>query len=229
MTTQADIGIGTTFEMATLAAPTVFTFISEIFNLTPPAFTDSTIDVTNFDSLNNTREFIAGLTEPGSASFEMNYVPGSASDIYLLDHAGETMVCRITFPNGVAITFNGVRENYEPQVPVDDRMTANVSFKVSGDPVQAAAAAPTNSVLPSISGIAQVGVLATALEGVWTGAPVFTYQWKKNAVNVAVGGTSKTYTFIAGEVGAVMTVAVTGTNGAGALTKTSAGTAAVIA
>lgn len=228
MTTQADIGIGTVFEMATLAAPTVFTAIGEIFNLTPPAFTDATIDVTNFDSPNNTREFIPGLTEPGSASFEMNYVPGSASDLYLLAHANETMVCRITFPNGVMVTFNGIRETYEPQVPVDDRMTANVSFRVSGDPDQDAASAPVNVVKPSISGIPQTGVVLTAYEGTWAPGGVFTYQWKNNAVNIG-GATNKEYTVVAGDVGDVLTVAVTATNGTGATTATSANSAIVIA
>lgn len=228
MTTQADIGLGTTFEMATVAAPTVWTFIAEIFNLTPPAFTDATIDVTNFDSPNNTREFIAGLTEPGSASFEMNYVPGSASDLFLLAHASETMKCRLTFPNGVVITFDGVRENYEPQVPVDDRMTANVSFKVSGDPVQAAASAPVNVVKPSIAGIPQTGVVLTAHEGTWSPGGVFTYQWKNAGVDIG-GETSKTYTVVVGDVGDKLSVVVTATNGAGATPATSADSAIVIA
>lgn len=228
MTTQADIGIGTLFEMATLAAPTVFTAIGEIFNLTPPAFSDATIDVTNFDSPNNTREFIAGLTEPGSASFEMNYVPGSASDLFLLDSAGVTRVCRITFPNGVMITFNGVRETYEPQVPVDDRMTANVSFKVSGDPDQDAASAPVNVTKPAISGIPQVGVVLTAFDGTWGPGGVFTYQWKNAGVNIG-GEINKTYTPVAGDIGDKLSVVVTATNGAGATAATSADSAIVIA
>lgn len=225
---DALIGLTTTFEMSTLAAPTVWTFIGEIFNLNPPAFEDATVDVTNFDSPGGVREFIAGLTEPGSASFEMNYVPGSASDLFLIASKGVTRHCRLTFPNGVIITFDGIRETYEPQIPVDDRMTANVSFKVDGEPSQSAASIPVNAVKPAISGIPQVGVTLTAYEGVWSPGGVFTYQWKNAGVDIG-GATSKTYVPVSGDIGDVLSVVVTATNTEGNASATSANSAAVLA
>jgi len=228
MTTDADIGLGTTFEMADIATPTVFTAIAEIFNMEPPTAEDETVEATHYGSPDNSREYIPGLSDMGSMTFEMNLVPGSASDLALQAARGVKKVCKITFPNGVTLTFTGVREAYERSIPVDDRMTASVTFKVSGNPAQGVAAAPVNSVLPSISGLPQVGVVLTAYAGSWSGAPAFTYQWKSEGVNIGVA-TSQTYTPVVGDIGDNLTVAVTGTNTQGAATATSAETIPVIA
>lgn len=88
--------------------------------------------------------------------------------------------------------------------------------------------APTNTVSPAITGTAQVGVTLTASNGTWTGSPTFTRQWKANGVNIS-GATATTYVPVVGDIGKTITVAVTGKNASGKITKTSAATAAVIA
>ncbi|MFD1944735.1 hypothetical protein [Paradevosia shaoguanensis] len=88
--------------------------------------------------------------------------------------------------------------------------------------------APTNTLLPAIAGIAQVGQVLTALSGEWTGEPSFAYRWKKAGTNIA-GASGKTYVPVVGDVGADISVAVTATNSAGNLSKTSGATADVIA
>jgi hypothetical protein len=89
---------------------------------------------------------------------------------------------------------------------------------------------PANTVLPVISGTAQVGQTLTTTNGTWTGtpAPTFTRQWKAAGVDIA-GATATTYVPVSGDVGKVITCAVTGTNTAGNAVATSAATAAVIA
>lgn len=90
--------------------------------------------------------------------------------------------------------------------------------------------APANTAAPTITGVAQVGQTLTAAHGTWTGAPVPTFarQWKKGGVNIN-GATGTTYVVVAGDVGATITVTVTGSNVYGAASATSAPTAAVIA
>lgn len=226
--TEASIGYGSTFAMADPATPTVFVDIAEVFNITPPSDTDDLVDATHMGSPNRTREFIPGLTDPGECAIEMNFVPGSAADTAIQAAKGTRKICRITFPNGVTWTFTGIRQGYEPAVPNEDKMTATVTFKVSGPHVNGATDAPVNTLIPAISGIAQVGQVLTAFDGVWTYSPAFTYQWKKAGVNIA-GATAKTYTPVVGDVGSAITVAVTGTNSAGNATANSAATANVIA
>jgi hypothetical protein len=82
-----------------------------------------------------------------------------------------------------------------------------------------------------VSGIAQVTHVLTALEGVWTGAPTFTYQWQEDDsgwANIS-GATGKTYTVAVGILGNPIRVIVTGTNSEGSASATSQPTADVIA
>lgn len=202
MTTNAGIGYGTVLQLALASAPTDFTYIREVFSATPPNEADESVDVTHFQSPNRSREYVPGFTDGGEASFEMNYVPGSATDVFLRSIKGKALVARVTFPNGVRISFNCSRQSYETSVPNEDKMTATLSLKVSGDATQSAAAAPINLVLPSITGTAQVGQVLTADPGEWAGALELTYQWQ--------GDTSGNGTFanISGATGSTLVVPV---------------------
>lgn len=226
--TQASIGYGTFFHISEDLGAT-WTEMAEVYDITAPNDSVDEVDATHMQSPNRTREFIPGLIDPGEASFEMNFVPGSPSDLKIaaLKTAGTRVRCRITFPNAVAWTFTGWVSGYEPAVPTDDRMTASVTWRVSGSTVATPAAAPTNTVLPAISGIAQEAEVLTAWEGVWTGSPTFAYQWEADGVAVP-GATGKTFSPATGNIGDVITVVVTGSNAAGSAPAESVGTTAVI-
>lgn len=134
--TEASIGYGSLFAVSTDDGAT-WTDLAEVSNITPPSSTIDMIDATHMQSPNSDREFIIGLNDPGEASFEMNFVPGSVSDLLIQEVklARERIKCRITFPNAVTWTFSGLLMTYEPAVPTDDKMTATVTFKVSGSTV----------------------------------------------------------------------------------------------
>lgn len=91
-------------------------------------------------------------------------------------------------------------------------------------------AAPENTVIPTITGTAQVGQTLTASPGTWTGTPTpdLTYQWEDDGVAI-VGATASTLLLAVGQLGGVITVVVTGTNASGTDSAESLGTAAVIA
>lgn len=82
-------------------------------------------------------------------------------------------------------------------------------------------AAPTNSVLPIISGTLAIGQTLTTTNGTWTGSPSFAYQWKRNAVNIG-GATANTYVLTSSDPGTAITVTVTATNAGGSTPATSA-------
>lgn len=227
--TQASIGYGTFFHISEDDGAT-WTEVAEVYDVTPPNDTVDEIDATHMQSPNRTREFIPGLIDPGEASFEMNFVPGSPSDmkISVLKISGARVKCRVTFPNAVKWVFSAWVSGYEPAVPTDDKMTATVTWRVTGSTVSTPAAAPTNTALPAIGGVAQVGQTLTAYPGEWTGSPTFAYVWKNEGVAIP-GAIAKTYVPVVGDVGDNITVTVTGTNAAGNASATSVETAAVIA
>ncbi|WP_223691378.1 beta strand repeat-containing protein [Leifsonia poae] len=81
---------------------------------------------------------------------------------------------------------------------------------------------------PTISGVAGVGETLTAAAGDWLPAPVdLGYQWYRGSTAIG-GATGQTYTIVAADLGAKLTVRVTGTKpGYNPVTTVSAATATV--
>lgn len=136
---DALLGYGSKFQvMNTDVSPNAYADMGEIFNITPPSSDVEQVDVTHNQSPDRRREFIDGLIGPGEVSFEMNYIPGSASDVILnaiLDTpvgVDRSRSCRIIYPNDVIHQFDANLRGYEPTVPTDDKMTATVTWQVTG-------------------------------------------------------------------------------------------------
>lgn len=91
-----------------------------------------------------------------------------------------------------------------------------------------ASGAPENTVAPAITGTAQVGQVLTGSTGTWSGTPTYARQWYADGAAIAAA-TGATYTPVVGDVGKVITVAVTATEDGKSWTVVSAPTAAVIA
>jgi hypothetical protein len=138
--TEASIGYGSTFAVESDTTPGTYVDLAEVYDITPPDSKIDLIDATHSQSPNRFREFIQGLVDPGETSFEMNFVPGSAADTRIQElRDGVTRSCKITFPNGATWTFDAILTGYAPKAPTADKMTASVTFKVSGSVVAAAA------------------------------------------------------------------------------------------
>lgn len=135
---EAMLGYGTRLLIESQDSPNVYVDLGEIYDITPPSATVDQVDVTHMQSPDRRREFIDGLIDGGEVSFEMNYIPGSTADDTLnaiLDTAvGQvrTRSIRIIYPNSIVHTFDGNLMSYEPTVPTDDKMTASVTFRVTG-------------------------------------------------------------------------------------------------
>jgi len=116
-------------------SPPEYNELAEITNITPPNFEVDDVDVTHMQSPNRTREFISGLIDPGEASFEMNWIPGSATDILLINLKTEGTVAnwKMEWSNGTYWEFVGYVKGYEPSAETEDKMSATCTIRVSGD------------------------------------------------------------------------------------------------
>lgn len=133
---EAKIGYSTIVKLdenAGVGAESLVT-LEEVFEVTPPEASVATVDATHMASPNRAKEFVSGLIDNGSASIQGNYVPNSTTDNLIRDlqAAGSETKMEITFPNGVKVSCQILIENYSQSVPVEDRMTFTVSFKVTG-------------------------------------------------------------------------------------------------
>jgi hypothetical protein len=83
--------------------------------------------------------------------------------------------------------------------------------------------------VPTITGTAAVGKKLTAIAGAWSPSPTLSYQWKRNGVAIS-GATKSTYTAVAADLKAKLTVSVSGSrSGYTTVAKTSVATKAVVA
>lgn len=111
------------------------------------------------------------------------------------------------------------------------------SAKVASEPTTVVEGlAPSNSVSPTITGVARSGQTLRTSTGTWTGStPItFTYQWRRcNASGAAcaaiVGATSNSYVLTAADVASTILVSVTATNAIGSATENSDATDVVVA
>jgi len=145
MATEAQIGWGAEFHLEDGATPAVLTPLGEITGITLPNPTTAAVEATHFKSPNRRREYISGMIEDGEGTFEMNYVPGSATDelIRAAQADGNARGYMIVIPDGDGtweITGECIVRGYERAVPIDDRMTATLTVRFTGATTEAAGA-----------------------------------------------------------------------------------------
>jgi hypothetical protein len=134
--TEAMIGYGSLIEVSQDDGAT-WQDGGEVNDITPPSSTVDLVEATHMQSPNGDKEFILGLNDPGECSFTLNFIPSSTADLmYQAVKAARVKVkVRITFPNDVTWTFTGLLTAYTATVPTADKMSATVTFKVSGSTV----------------------------------------------------------------------------------------------
>lgn len=138
MTTSARIGHGTLFYLADVSSPTSYSLLAEVTNVTPPALARDAIDASHEQSPNAWREFIPGMKDGGEVTIELNFIPGGDSTLRAQAAFGQdgAIAAKIVFPDspGTTWTFDAIVTGFESEAPIDDKMTATLTLKVTGQP-----------------------------------------------------------------------------------------------
>ncbi|WP_046501620.1 phage tail tube protein [Streptomyces odonnellii] len=129
-------GYGVQLKRGDGADPEVFTAIANITNLTGPGLSRNTIDVTAHDSPDRYMEFIGGLIDGGDVSVDVNYNPAVHDSLVADLEDDDPRNYQIVFPDPAATTWTvpGIMTGFEPSAPVDDKLSASLTFKVAGKP-----------------------------------------------------------------------------------------------
>ncbi len=134
-------GMGVQFETGDGASPEVFTKVAEVLSVGGPTVNRDVIEATHTDSLDNYKEFLSGLTDGGEVTVTMNFLPGDGTQDESTGLMGDFLVqtlrnYRIAFPTSPVVnwTFAAFLTGFEPDAPIDDRMTATATFKLSAKP-----------------------------------------------------------------------------------------------
>lgn len=104
-----------------------------------PSMKADEIDISNHDSPNGFRQFVAGLRDGGEITLEMKYIPGSLTGqkFLLADfNSGTEQQMVITYADGSTWTLNGIVTGFEPDAgAIDNARLLSVTVKATGKPV----------------------------------------------------------------------------------------------
>lgn len=133
----------------TTPGPETFTVIGGVSNISGPGFAVDTIDVTAHDSPGAFEESIASIIRQGELTLDLNYDPNdpthSGDPAAATDGMLAALVARavknfqLEFPSTPAVewSFQALVTGFEPGAPYDDKLTASVTLKLTGQPVLA--------------------------------------------------------------------------------------------
>ena len=129
-------GAGTTLKIAIASATSSSTTIGNITNVGNTQTRD-TIDISTMDSTSKFREFIAGMADAGELTFTCNYdgsAAGTANDLSTFYQAGTVYNTLVTFPDASTWTCNGLFSSLGHAIPFDDKISQDVTIKLTGVP-----------------------------------------------------------------------------------------------
>jgi predicted secreted protein len=120
------------------------TNLAQILDITGPGFEVDDIDTSNMDSANRAREFIAGMIDGGEVTFDVVYAKAQMTILKGLVGGNTTTTNNDSFElelsdrtatngTGSVFAFAGYVSGLEPQAPFEDKVTASVTVKVSGE------------------------------------------------------------------------------------------------
>lgn len=124
-------GVGTVFQRWDGSA---WVKLAEINSISGPSMTRDFIDVTSLDSTGGFREFIAGFRDGGTVSLTMNFTRATYDVVFADFEDDEPHYYEIVLPDDVHTSFEfcGYVTELPLEIPTDDKITANVTIKVSG-------------------------------------------------------------------------------------------------
>jgi predicted secreted protein len=137
MATDASIGHGTLWKRGNGATPTeVFATVAEVTALSGPGMSKDTVDATHMESPDRYREFISGLRDGGEVTVTLNLLAkGTAFTGALADFNSNAGVnYEMLFTDGSKFALKGILTGFNPDMPLDDKMTLELTYKVTGKP-----------------------------------------------------------------------------------------------
>ena len=127
MSDKAFTGIGTVLKRSGSA-------IAKITNINGPGMSRDTVDVTSLDSTDGYREFITGLRDGGTLTFDLMFTKTGYQAMRTDYNSDVAVAYTLELPDAdnTVITFNGLVTDMPMTIPLDDKVTVSVTVKVTG-------------------------------------------------------------------------------------------------
>ena len=128
MASNAIGGVGTVFLRNGTA-------LAEVNSITGPGMTRDFIDVTSLDSTGGYREFIAGFRDGGTVTLNMNFTAATYALMKEDFESDTAQAYEIVLPDAglTSFEFSGLVTELPLTITTDDKVTADVTIKVTGE------------------------------------------------------------------------------------------------
>lgn len=128
---NAIAGVGTKFRRWN---GTNWVDIAEINSIAGPNKSRDTIDVTSLDSIGGYRDFIGGFRDGGTVTLPMNFTRSTYNLMNADFESADLQNYEILLPDveETSFEFEGLVTELGLGIPADDKVTADVTIKVSG-------------------------------------------------------------------------------------------------
>lgn len=134
MTTTPIVGVGDSFEYATVASPTTFTTLNGVNSCAISGDKVATEKTTTMASTSGVDTFIASTQDPGTADIKGFWYPAEVSQVGLeaIRVAVQPVQMKILYGTSNSCTFSGIVESFTPSFPLDKPATFDLKIKITG-------------------------------------------------------------------------------------------------
>lgn len=118
--------------------PETFTSIANVRSIDPPKGTGTIVESTTMDNPNAFKQYIAGLRDAGTITFQLAADPADAGYQHVIQDwvSGVLRDWEIVLSDvgQTLFSFSAFVQNFEHKSPIDGLFTADVTLKISGKP-----------------------------------------------------------------------------------------------
>jgi predicted secreted protein len=134
---EAIAAVGTVFKRGNSFSSETFSAISEINSISGITASAEEIDVTSLDSTGGWREFIRGFRNAGTITLNMNWTRDNYITMLGDFESDDSINYQLVLPDTgeTTIDFAGYVTELPMEIPTGDKVTMNVTIKVTGQPL----------------------------------------------------------------------------------------------
>jgi hypothetical protein len=128
------VGIGNSFEFATVVSPSTFTTLAGVDSITPSGDKVATEKTTTMATSGGVDTFISSTQDPGSIDVKAFFLPGDATQVALeaIRAAGAPVAMKALYGTSNSLTFTGIVESMTASFPLEKPARLDIKIKVTG-------------------------------------------------------------------------------------------------
>jgi hypothetical protein len=128
------VGIGDSFEFASVASPTTFTTLAGVDSIAFSGDKVATDKTTTMATTSGVDTFISSTQDPGSLDVKAFFLPGDTTQVALeaIRLAGTPVAMKALYGSSNSCSFTGIVESMTPSFPLEKSARLDVKIKISG-------------------------------------------------------------------------------------------------